>query len=125
MERATAFSWDLAVPRAVLLSEVEAIAGRRPFAELAGTAEEATLLHRLAESARVTLGSSAIIWERSREIGALVAVNGARHVAGGGRGLPAGSGATAAGRGRQRGHRSRRAVTPWSSTARTPRRAGH
>ena len=71
MERAAAFAWDLTMPRAVLLAEVEAIAGR-PFSALAGTPEEGTLRHRLAEAARASLGSGAIIWERSREIGALV-----------------------------------------------------
>ncbi len=75
VERAAAFAWDLAVPRAVLLAEVEAIAGR-PFAALAGTPEEAELRHRLAEAARASLGSSAITWERSRQIGSLVAVRG-------------------------------------------------
>ena len=71
MERAAAFAWDLTTPRAVLLAEFEAIAGR-PFSELAGTPEEGALRHRLAEAAHASLGSTAIIWERSREIGALV-----------------------------------------------------
>jgi sugar diacid utilization regulator len=71
MERAAAFAWDLTTPRAVLLAEVEAIAGR-PFSALAGTPEEGALHHRLAEAARASLGAGAIIWERSREIGALV-----------------------------------------------------
>jgi purine catabolism regulator len=71
MERASAFAWDLTSPRAVLLAEVEAIAGR-PFSALAGTPEEGDLRHRLAEAARASLGPVAIIWERSREIGALV-----------------------------------------------------
>jgi purine catabolism regulator len=77
MERAAAFAWDLAVPRAVLLAEVEAVAGR-PFSALAGTPEEGELRHRLVEAARVSLGSSAITWERSREIGSLVAASGGR-----------------------------------------------
>jgi PucR family transcriptional regulator, purine catabolism regulatory protein len=71
MERAAAFAWDLTSPRAVLLADVEAIAGR-PFSALAGTPEEGALRHQLAESARASLGAGAIIWERSREIGALV-----------------------------------------------------
>jgi purine catabolism regulator len=71
MERAAAFAWDLATPRAVLLADVEAIAGR-PFSALAGTPEEGALRHRLAEAARASLGPGSIIWERSREIGALV-----------------------------------------------------
>jgi len=71
MERAAAFAWDLTTPRAVLLADVEAIAGR-PFAALAGTPEEGALRHRLAEAARASLGPGSIIWERSREIGALV-----------------------------------------------------
>ena len=73
MERAAAFAWDLTTPRAVLLAEVEAIEGR-PFSALAGTPEEGALRHRLAEAARVSLGPMAIVWERSREIGALVSV---------------------------------------------------
>jgi purine catabolism regulator len=71
MERAAAFAWDLTMPRAVLLADVEAIAGR-PFSALAGTPEEGALRHRLVEAARASLGPGAIIWERSREIGALV-----------------------------------------------------
>jgi purine catabolism regulator len=71
MERAAAFAWDLATPRAVLLADIEAIAGR-PFSALAGTPEEGALRHRLAEAARASLGPGSIIWERSREIGALV-----------------------------------------------------
>jgi purine catabolism regulator len=71
MERAAAFAWDLLTPRAVLLAEVDAMAGR-PFSALAGTPEEGALRHRLAEAARASLGPGAIVWERSREIGALV-----------------------------------------------------
>ena len=78
MERAAAFAWDLATPRAVLLAEVEAIAGR-PFAALAGTPEEGALRHRLAEAARASLGPGSIIWERSREIGALVSAGPSGH----------------------------------------------
>jgi purine catabolism regulator len=73
MERAAAFAWDLTTPRAVLLADVEAIAGR-PFSALAGTPEEGALRHRLAEAARASLGPGSIVWERSREIGALVSV---------------------------------------------------
>ena len=75
MERAAAFAWDLTTPRAVLLADVEAIAGR-PFTALAGTPEEGALRHGLAEAARASLGAGAIIWERSREIGALIAAGG-------------------------------------------------
>ena len=75
MERATAFSWDLATPRAVLLAEPEAVAGR-PVAELAGTAEESAIRSRLADAARSALGPRAIVWERSHEIGALVPASG-------------------------------------------------
>lgn len=75
MERATAFSWDLAAPRAVLLAEAEAIAGR-PVSELAGTAEESALRARLADAARSALGPAAIVWERSHQIGALLPATG-------------------------------------------------
>jgi purine catabolism regulator len=71
MERAAAFTWDLAAPRAVLLADIESV-GSTPFADLVGTAEEGSLRHRLAEAARASLGTGAIVWERSREIGALV-----------------------------------------------------
>ncbi|MEO5940485.1 MAG: helix-turn-helix domain-containing protein, partial [Candidatus Limnocylindrales bacterium] len=71
-ERATAFGWDLTIPRAVLLAELDAVEGR-PAGPLAGGPEETSLRHRLAEAARASLGPSAIVWERSREIGALVA----------------------------------------------------
>ncbi len=62
MERATTFAWDLATPRAVLLAEAEG-----------GTLEDGPIRSRLADAARASLGPGAIIWERSREIGALVA----------------------------------------------------
>ncbi len=71
-ERAAAFGWDLTTPRAVLLAELDAVEGRVP-GSLAGGPEEVSLRHRLAEAARASLGPSAIVWERSREIGALVA----------------------------------------------------
>lgn len=71
MERATAFSWDLAAPHAVLLAEAEAVADR-PVSELAGTAEESAVRARLADAARSALGPAAIVWERSHEIGVLV-----------------------------------------------------
>lgn len=71
LERAAAFAWDLAAPRAVLLADIDSVDGR-PFAGLVGTTEEGALRHRLAEAARVALGASAIIWERSRDVGALV-----------------------------------------------------
>jgi PucR family transcriptional regulator, purine catabolism regulatory protein len=71
MERATAFAWDLATPRAVVLAEAEAVDGR-PLATRAGTLEETRMRARLADAARAGLGSAAIVWERSHEIGALV-----------------------------------------------------
>ena len=72
MERATTFAWDLAAPRSVLLAEAQAMAGQ-PVGALAGTVEEGPLRSRLADAARASLGPGAIVWERSREIGALVA----------------------------------------------------
>ncbi len=71
MERAAAFAWDLATPRAVLLAEVEQIDGGQ-FSAIAGTPEEGAVRHGLAEAARASLGAGSIVWERSREIGALV-----------------------------------------------------
>ncbi len=73
MERATAFDWDLATTRSVLLAEIEATA-EGSAASLAGTAREAAVRARLADAVRASLGPSAIVWERSREIGALVRV---------------------------------------------------
>jgi purine catabolism regulator len=72
-ERAAAFSWDLAVPRAVLLASLDAL-GDRPFAQLAGTTDEAAARRRLADGARLALGRAAIVWERSSEVAALVAM---------------------------------------------------
>jgi purine catabolism regulator len=71
MERATAFDWDLSIPRAVVLAEAQATAGRA-VASMAGTGEEGAVRARLADAARTALGPTAIIWERSHEIGALV-----------------------------------------------------
>lgn len=75
MERAAAFDWDLGAPRAVLLAEVDVVSGR-PFSALVGTPEEGELRHRLVEAARTSLGPAAITWERSRQIGSLVALAG-------------------------------------------------
>lgn len=72
MERATTFAWDLATPRAVLLAEAEPVVGH-PMSGPAGSIAEGPVRSRLADAARVSLGPGAIIWERSREIGALVA----------------------------------------------------
>jgi purine catabolism regulator len=73
MERAHAFKWDLAVPRAVIIAQVDSLAGR-PFAELAGRPDEVVARRRLTESARGSLGRGAIVWERSAEIAALVPI---------------------------------------------------
>src|SRR5438105_7621951 len=71
-ERAVAFGWNLSVPRAVMVAELDALAGRR-FTELAGTPEEGWASRRLAEAARVVLGRDAIVWERSAGVAALSA----------------------------------------------------
>lgn len=71
-ERAIAFGWELSVPRAVMVAELEEVGGRR-LAQLAGTPEEGQASHRLAEAAAATLGRDAILWERSAGIAALVA----------------------------------------------------
>ncbi len=55
-ERASAFGWDLSVPRAVLLAEIEGVGER----------------HRLLDGARGVLGRDAIIWERSAGVAALL-----------------------------------------------------
>jgi purine catabolism regulator len=85
MERAAAFDWDLATPRAVLVAELHELDGR-PFGQFAGSAEEGVARHRLYEAARLTLGHDAIVWERSTGIAALVATtakgrDGARSIA--------------------------------------------
>lgn len=72
LERATAFKWDLSIPRAVLLARIEELGGR-PFAHLAGRAEESQARHRLADAVRTGSGRTAITWERSAEVAALVA----------------------------------------------------
>jgi purine catabolism regulator len=71
MDRAAAFKWDLSVPRAVVLAQLDSLGGR-PFAQLAGSAEETAVGHRLADVARQVLGARAIVWERSAEVAALV-----------------------------------------------------
>jgi purine catabolism regulator len=71
MERAVSFSWDLAAPRAVLIVQLDEVGGR-PFASLVGTAQETLLRHRLADATRLALGRSAIVWERSLQVAALV-----------------------------------------------------
>jgi len=71
LERATAFKWDLALPRAVLLARIEELGGR-PFATLAGRADESRARHRLADAVRAAAGRSAIVWERSAEVAALL-----------------------------------------------------
>ncbi len=72
-ERAAAFKWDLALPRAVLLVQLDAI-DETPFARLAGRAEESALRRRAADAVRMTLGRTAIVWERSAEVAALAAL---------------------------------------------------
>ena len=69
-ERAVAFGWDLSVPRAVMVAEIERVGDRR-FAQLAGTPEEGWASRRLAEAARAGLGRDAIVWERSAGVAAL------------------------------------------------------
>jgi sugar diacid utilization regulator len=69
-ERAVAFGWSLEVPRAVLVAEIDTLAGRR-FAELAGTPDEAWACRRVADAARTVLGREAIVWERSAGAAAL------------------------------------------------------
>jgi PucR family transcriptional regulator, purine catabolism regulatory protein len=76
-ERAAAFGWDLSMPRAVLVAEIETFGGRR-FVELAGTADEGRARHRVAEAARGLLGREAIIWERSAGIAILALADGTR-----------------------------------------------
>lgn len=61
-ERAAAFGWDLFQPRAVLLAQAEPPSGG-----------DARTVRALADAARVALGPSAIVWERSAQAGALVA----------------------------------------------------
>lgn len=73
MERSAAFDWDLASPRAVLVAELHELGGR-PFGQLAGTSDELVARHRLFESARLTLGHGAIVWERTAGIAALLPV---------------------------------------------------
>jgi purine catabolism regulator len=69
-ERAAAFGWDLSVPRAVMVAEIDTLDERR-FAQLAGTPAEGWACRRLAETARSVLGREAIVWERSAGVAAL------------------------------------------------------
>jgi PucR family transcriptional regulator, purine catabolism regulatory protein len=63
-ERATAFGWDLARPRAVLLASIDP-----PF----DAATPAKTLTTIAAAARATLGPDAIVWVRSTTIAVLLA----------------------------------------------------
>src|SRR5439155_1100283 len=65
-ERAAAFGWDLSLPRAVLLAQVE----------LSSVGDPDTV-RSLADAARAALGASAIVWERSTQAAALLAPRGA------------------------------------------------
>jgi purine catabolism regulator len=71
-ERALAFGWDLTAPRAVLVTELTELDGRR-FSQLAGTPEEGRAWHRLADAVTAALGRGAIVWQRSAGVAALVA----------------------------------------------------
>jgi purine catabolism regulator len=71
-ERALAFGWDLTVPRAALVAELEVL-GERRFSQLAGTPEEGRAWHRLDEAVTSALGKDAIVWERSAGVAALLA----------------------------------------------------
>jgi PucR family transcriptional regulator, purine catabolism regulatory protein len=82
-ERANAFTWDLAVPRAVLIASLDELDGR-PFAQVSGTPEGALARRRLGEATRAALTRRAITWERSAEIAALVPVLGEGGLAGAG-----------------------------------------
>jgi purine catabolism regulator len=61
-ERATAFGWDLSLPRAVLLAQAES-----------SSSGDADTVRSLADAARTALGGSAIVWERSTQAAALLA----------------------------------------------------
>jgi len=65
-ERAAAFGWDLSLPRAVLLAQPEASAGG-----------DADTVRSLGDAARAALGPTAIVWERSTQAAALLALRGA------------------------------------------------
>jgi purine catabolism regulator len=70
-ERSLAFGWDMSLPRAVMVADLETVNGRS-FAELAGTPDESWASQRLADLARSVLGQTAIVWERSAGVAALV-----------------------------------------------------
>jgi purine catabolism regulator len=59
-ERAAAFGWDLAVPRAVLLAQPD------------GASSDPAVVRTLAEAARQSLGSRVIVWERGSQVAALM-----------------------------------------------------
>lgn len=60
-ERAAAFGWDLALPRAVLLAQAES-----------STGGDAATVRALADAARAALGGGSIVWERSTQAAALL-----------------------------------------------------
>ena len=61
-ERAAAFGWDLAIPRTVVLAQPEPARGGN-----------AATVRALGDAARVALGPTAIVWERSTQAAALLA----------------------------------------------------
>lgn len=73
MEQASAFQWDLGVPRRVVLLDTDGgadnVADRR---STAGWPDEATIRAGLVEAARTGFGPTAIVWERSRGVAGLV-----------------------------------------------------
>ena len=71
-ERALAFGWDLAAPRAVLVAEITELDGQR-FSQLAGSPDEGRAWQRLTDAVTAALGRDAIVWQRSAGVAALVA----------------------------------------------------
>jgi purine catabolism regulator len=63
-ERATAFGWDLSIPRAVLLASIDPPIGEE---------DRAGALASIAAAARATLGPDSIVWTRSATVAALLA----------------------------------------------------
>lgn len=71
LERASAFGWDLHLPRTVLIAQIEPMPNARVH-----DAGRATGISELAAAARASLPTRTVVWERSSEIAALVAVGG-------------------------------------------------
>ena len=78
LEHAVTFGWDLEIPRAVLVAELDPNDVGKSTGASPDPATAQRINHRLAEAATAALGRRAIVWERSFGIAALLAADPSR-----------------------------------------------